>query len=754
MTADEHASTIEQEQSACLDRVVPEGARLLAFGENGQVEVRQSADQRRSFVLAEPGTSVFMVAVPEELPDDREKIQEWYTRHPECQPINFTVTEEGMTRREAGKPRIPGKAWQNAKMQELFERLGIQRAGAERPSTPVSKVEQEPAETEPDGPGNAPEREETPTVDAEEPETTQSRLGVINERGGPQEEQQSVGEAGEMEDDIERERAETEPEPAQQEEKPQQETDAPDTGEPEPAEEYPTLLLESQQDVRWVVLGGRGEARVEQREEGWEVAPRPGAEFVVLGVPAPEARQEIDKLATWYEDHPEARSVGYQLQEQDQQLVVAPQALETVEEQARQQELTRLQGPEISADRLQENLKASEESRRRKRVREAVGARKLPRYLESHKQAPPYLRGKSGALYVPLEGQVADPEQIEVRSQITEEHPGQVLTVETLNENTGELRTHLFVPAGGSYVVGPSEASEEELEQKTTAIRIRAGGDRAPLGSHERVQIWAGGNRLPVRSATRRTPRTSSSQQGAAQMDGVQPPEPFDYDHMEEQFQGSPKVEQGPPPDAQDVGFDQAPPEPASSPASQPEPEHSPEADTAPSPQSTQPSDTNPSAEGDELGRLAQHDGGARWRHPDEGYMNVDNWQHRGRQGEFWVSELLEAVATDEELEQLDCRVPIGLLRKGFRISHTDRRRLQEALEQLTGRISEVKVFDIDNKTYFARQGEDGVQAVGPGGRQVRSEQVRRLIARAFGAHAVVQTRETESSDTSRRPTR
>lgn len=123
-----------------------------------------------------------------------------------------------------------------------------------------------------------------------------------------------------------------------------------------------------------------------------------------------------------------------------------------------------------------------------------------------------------------------------------------------------------------------------------------------------------------------------------------------------------------------------------------------------------------------------------RLRPPTEGTIHVSNWRNYSPRGELWASELLNTVASDEELERLGCLAPIQLLRKGYSLSRSDRTRIDAAMTHLSERIDEVRVANVRGATYFARLDAEGaLDIIGPKGNSPRDDEVAQAIARALG---------------------
>jgi hypothetical protein len=130
---------------------------------------------------------------------------------------------------------------------------------------------------------------------------------------------------------------------------------------------------------------------------------------------------------------------------------------------------------------------------------------------------------------------------------------------------------------------------------------------------------------------------------------------------------------------------------------------------------------------------------GAGYRSPRAGAMSLHNWQARGLAGQMWLHELLEAAAEPggekqpPELEQLGVALAINMFRKHMPISKSSYDRLLAAVEALDERMDDVRVFDVEGETFFARARGGSIRLVGPGGREVKSDHVRKVVAESYG---------------------
>lgn len=445
----------------------------------------------------------------------------------------------------------------------------------------------------------------------------------------------------------------------------------------------PVLSVEADEGEQVHLLVVAGRARVERDDAAYRVYARDGARFLLARVPDGATP---DVLRSWLVERPEGRPTAY-----------VYRADSGIKREADMLDATHSDEPVPGtsmtwADVLRCDLEAGRDLLARK----AVGAGELADYLDANPHSPDALVGSGGELYAPLLDGVPSESAVEIRGEVAGEARARVLKVERVDRDSGELLIDYFAPVGGRYVVQTMPEGEPPATGKMepAGLLVREDGRVRSLPTSAKSQVWAGSEALPQVDAVRRRKQAPARTEVSADanLDLIMD-EGDDYEPTPDELLAAHMDNE------RTMGV--VPPEPVT-------PERAEERTDA--------------------GRT-----GEGWQSAQEGAVHVGNWRQRSPRGELWVAELLETVATPEELSTLDCLRSIRLLRQGYQLSRTDEARFEHALGELSPRIERVRVFSVNGQSFFAYDRGTYIRLVGPGGRGVRSEEIRERVAASYG---------------------
>jgi hypothetical protein len=325
----------------------------------------------------------------------------------------------------------------------------------------------------------------------------------------------------------------------------------------------------------------------------------------------------------------------------------------------------------------------------------------------------------------------------------------EAVIVDRSDPETGEVVSGVYLPSGCDVVVEEGDASR--------CLRLHFDGSGQDLSSRESANVRLNGEVVPVA-----LPTLTPEERGI-------PEEVAEPDHSSEE-RASPAAEAAPvePLESNDSPAHAAPPVDlwGGGPLLEPslddlegEPDHhdmgwspDPRMDHGRHDQGAAEPEPQPSVDLEpswKSGRSSKKERRA-FSSPEEGTTNLKNWRHHSPRGELWVSELLNSVATEEELQEVGCAVPIKLLRKGYPLARQDREGIETALVTFRPRIDEVKVFVIAGRSYFAYVDQErGLEIVGPRGQPPRDDSVVATISEVLGVDAPDQSSGRDRRDRS-----
>lgn len=450
--------------------------------------------------------------------------------------------------------------------------------------------------------------------------------------------------------------------------------------EPVVSELQPVLSVPRVVGARPVVVSLGGEPiRIEQDAEGVIVFAGNGTSFVLAQVP-----EDDRALGEFFDEQLQARAMAYAVVDGNSEVSLSALA-------AFERRIAR-RGTEGLEPIWEDVLRESEAARSRELARVAVPARALRRYVKENAQAPRAIQGSDGTLYAMLADVSHFDAMPRVKGVVPDGAASQVLRVDIAAEHG--LDSVFYAPAGGAYLlVSADAAAEADAPGNATGIVIRPGGDRMHVAATERARIWAEAKPLEIVHAN---PSRSQLSELRAESTASVPPETA----------GEPIPV--PPPDLWDGPLPDPDPEEIENRAV-----YSAE-DVRSVPSEVQP---------------------ARWHGPEEGATSLRNWRRLSPRGELWMAELLTVlVDRTEDLDALGCLVPIQMLRQGYGLTVVDKERFQHAVDgPLADRLSDVRVFEIDGQSFFARDTAQGVRLIGPRGAPVKSPDIRAAILAAYG---------------------
>lgn len=444
-------------------------------------------------------------------------------------------------------------------------------------------------------------------------------------------------------------------------------------GQAEP-ELAPVLVVDAVQDAQPLVLDLRGAPiRVEKSKGTLTVFATDAASFALAQAPDEEI-----PLSEFFEAHPQARAMAYTVSNGLAEVNLGMLA-------SLERRIARRGSDGLDA-RWPDILNESEAARSRALKEEAVPARGLRRYVEERGHAPRAILGSDGTLYAALLAATASEPFPRVAGVLPDGTPAQVLRVDA----TPEERV-LFAPVGGTYVLSSSESpAGAEDPSQAVGIVLRPGGDGVRLGTSERTQVWA--EATPLEFVYANPPREQKGVESSAGPDSS----------LEEAIPSEPPADLW-----EGWSLAEVPPDLEETQQQEPEPFEEPGLSSTP----------------------------LRWHGPDVGLTNLENWSRHTPRGDLWMAELLYVLADNaEELDAMGCLVPLQMLRLGYGLTLVDKVRLQRAVDgPFSGRLKDVRIFEVEGQSFFARDTLDGLRIVGPRGGAVKSAEVRAAILASYG---------------------